>query len=217
MTREEFNKLPKQEKIDLVFDKFISLLRTKDNPTRNITYEYARLNDDSDWLLVGERSTQNDFFDKTIREFFSTSDFYAITPCIYYEKKGFAKYPTRDSQPIYIDNSNIPDDFLEFMMFAELPNGTIEHRYLDKFEGMARLFPQMVYDMSKTIPMDLGDYIKLSQKIGRWATKKDVKKNNKNIQNEKSTFGKSLLARCKRFIVKTARGLRNVSYTSSEM
>lgn len=102
-----------------------------------------------------------------------------------------------DSKPIYIDNSNIPDDFLEFMMFAELPNGTIEHRYLDKFEGMARLYPQMVYDMSKTIPMSLGDYIKLSQKLGRWATKKDV---NKNIQNEKSTFGKSLFAGCKRLV-----------------
>lgn len=207
MTKEEFNKLQKQEKIDLVFDECMILLGTKHNPTLNITYEYARLDEDSDWMLVGERSTPNDFFYKKTREFFSTSDFYAITPCIYYGKKGFAKYPTMDSKPIYIDNSNIPDDFLEFMMFAEIPNGTIEHRYLDKFEGMARLCPQMVYDMSKEIPMGLSDYIKLSQKLGRWVTKKDVKKNNRNIQNEKSTFGKSLFAGCKRYVVEITRRL----------
>lgn len=70
MTKEEFNKLQKQEKIDLVFDKCMILLGTKDNPTRNITYEYARLNEDSDWMLVGERSTQNDFFIKKPESFF---------------------------------------------------------------------------------------------------------------------------------------------------
>lgn len=39
----------------------------------------------------------------------------------------------------------------------------------------------------------------------------------KRANYEKPAFGKSLFARRKRFIVKTARGIRNVPYTSNEM
>lgn len=175
MTREEFNKLQKQEKIDLAIDRCKILWSTSDdNKTRNVTHQYARLNEEDEWVLVCTVSSLNDWFSETANKFFGTN-YHAITIALDNNRKCFAKKITKDAT-VVISNEDIPDLFLETIMFDEIPNGEEKDEYLDYFDSFALLNTRTVYKMSKEIPMDLDDYIKLSQKLGRWATKKDVKK-----------------------------------------
>ena len=189
MTREEFNNLTKQEKIDLAFDRCKILWSTsEDNKTRNVIKRYARLSEEDEWILVCTSSYQNDWFGLIAYRFFG-SGYHSITIATENGRKCFAKRITRDNT-IIISNDDIPDLFLETIMFDEIPNGETKEEYLDKFDSLAYIFPQVVYDMSKKIPMDMGEYIKKSRENGDWLKPKHTStsftKGSKLFENNKT-------------------------------
>lgn len=172
MTREEFNKLPKQQRIDLTFDRFRLLCRTDEsNKTRNITKKYARLNENDEWRLVCTSSYQNEWFGEMVARFFGNG-FNSLTVVIENDRKCFAKRIAK-GETVILNNNEVPDSFLETIMFDEMPNGEVKNEYLDVFDSLLYLQPFMVCEMSKQIPMDLDEYIEKSRENGYWLKPKD--------------------------------------------
>lgn len=173
MTKEEFNKLPKQERIELAWDKVKLVFDTADdNPTRYKRQLYARLSEEDEWRLVCTQSSSNNWFSEISGKFFPNARVISIG--YEGERKCFFKSDSFYGGMELIDNNDIPDKFLETAMFEEIPQGDKTDVFLDKFNSAAYLAPYMVYNMSKQIPMEMGDYIELSKKLGYWATKQDA-------------------------------------------
>jgi hypothetical protein len=167
MTREEFNKLPKQKRIDLVFYKFKLLCRTdENNKTRNITKKYARLNEYDEWRLVCTTSCQNEWFGEMVTRFFGNG-FDALTVAIENDRKCFAKRIAK-GKTVILNNNEVPDSLLETIMFDEIPNGEVKNEYLDAFDSLLYLQPFVVCEMSKQIAMDLDEYVEKSRENGYW-------------------------------------------------
>lgn len=172
MTREEFNNLQKQQKIDLVFDRFRLLCRTDEsNKTRNITKKYARLNENDEWRLVCTSSCQNEWFGEMVTRFFGNG-FHSLIVVIENDRKCFAKRIAK-GETVILNNNEVPDSFLETIMFDEIPNGEVKNEYLDVFDSMVYLMPFAVIEMSKQIPMDLDEYVQKSRENGYWLKPKD--------------------------------------------
>lgn len=167
MTLEEFNKLPKQERIDLTFNRCAILWSTYNNPTRNITHKYARLSEQDEWQLVCTISSQNDWFGEVSNRFFGT-DYHSITIAIENGIKCFAKRLKDSNTTVIISNDDIKDEFLESIMFDEIPEGETKSEYLDEFDSHFYLFPQAVIEMAREVNMDTNEYIKKSREKGDW-------------------------------------------------
>lgn len=132
--------------------------------TRNITKKYARLNENEEWRLVCTTSCQNEWFGEIITRFFG-NDFDALTVAIKNNRKCFAKKITKRGT-VFLNNNEVPDLFLETIMFDEIPNGEVKNEYLDVFDSLLYLQPFMVCEMSKQIPMNLDEYIEKSRENG---------------------------------------------------
>lgn len=174
MTKEEFNKLPKQERINLVWDKLNNCVSfDADNPYTNVRKRYARLNQEEPWFFVGNTTSQNTWVGLTLGKYFSHSLGFG---CINENDKCFTKRNNNDLPYQYqaMGNEEIPDDFLEEVYFTEIPAGKRTTEYLDTFDSHVILCPQLVYYKSKEIPMDMDKYVDLSRKLGHWATRADV-------------------------------------------
>lgn len=183
MTKEEFNKLPKQEKVNLVWDKIGKVFScTSDNMTRHKINLYARLHEEDEWQLVCTNSIQSDWFSEITEKFFPNAR--VVTIGYVGERKSFLKRDSLYSGMDLIDNNDIPDDFLEYAIFKEVPQGNESDKYLDKFDSAVYLTPSIVYNMAKQIPMEMHKYVELSRELGYWATKGDVATHRlKNIAN----------------------------------
>lgn len=184
MTREEFNKLPKQQRIDLTFDRFRLLCRTDEsNKTRNITKKYARLNENDEWRLVCISSYQNEWFGEMVTRFFGNG-FNSLTVVIENDRKCFAKRLKDSNTTVIISNDDIKDEFLESIMFDEIPEGETKSEYLDEFDSHFYLFPQAVIEMAREVNMDTNEYIKKSRERGDWLKPKPQT----TLQKTKSLF-----------------------------
>ena len=173
MTKEEFNKLPKQERINLVWDKIANLFScTDDNITRHRINLYAKLHEEDEWRLVCTESLLCNWFSETTEKFFPNA--LQIAVGLEDERKCFFEQNSLYGDLEVIDDKNIPDDFLEYAMFKEVPQGNETDKYLDEFDSAVYLTPAIVYDMAKQIPMGMGDFVELSKKLGYWATKQDA-------------------------------------------
>ena len=174
MTKDEFNKLPKQERINLAWDKLYGCSTfDRDNPHANVRKRYARLSHEEPWIFVGEETSQNKWIGLTLSKYFFHGLFLG---CINDNDKCFTKRINDDLPYQYqtMGNKEIPDDFLEEVYFTEIPAGKRTTEYLDVFDSHVILVPQLVYYKSKEIPMDMHEYVELSKKLGHWATKNDV-------------------------------------------
>lgn len=169
MMQAEFNKLSKQERIDLVWDKLMNIIPFKeDNPYLNVRHVYARLSEHEEWRKVREDRTQSDFIGNMMSKYFKHS----LRLILNGNNKGFAIAMNRENFDI-LNIDDIPDKFLEECYCTEISKGREDTEYLDYFDSTLHLFPQKVYELSKCIPMGMSEYIQLSKEVGRWATKLD--------------------------------------------
>lgn len=177
MTKEEFNKLPKQERINLVCDR-IRLTIYADlskNKTANVVKKFAKISESPTWMRVCDNYSPSEWFAKTCKRFLG--DKYGDITIAYLtneDKTTICAFVESKKEKNIIPLDDIPDELLDILMFNRIPKGTQRAEYLDEFDSYAMLMPQMVYGMSKSIPMDMDEYIGLSRKLGHWATKLDV-------------------------------------------
>lgn len=169
MTKEEFNKLSKQARIDLVWDKWRPVFSCDAiNPTHNIQEVYARHRKTDAWKLVAKNVIPQINFIQEIAKKYFESEIEFITATNEIEKlKLFAI--KAGNEYIHGDN-DLGNDFLEELYFTEQPKGKTIEYFADEFESMTYLNPQWVYLRSRQMhpPMSIEEYVKKSRENGDW-------------------------------------------------